>query len=80
VLGTVAWDIHATQLERKRLIESNPKATSQYTFQLPWILGVKNMEEAVEAVKAFSLVDCAKNLACALLITHGVNDRLASRD
>jgi hypothetical protein len=34
----------------------------------------------VEVVKAFSLVDCAKNIACALLITHGVNDRLASMD
>lgn len=78
VLGTVAWDIHAKQLERKRLIETNPKATSQSPFQLPWVLGVKDMEAAVEAVKKFSLVDCAKNISCPLLITHGVNDRLAS--
>ena len=78
VLGTVAWDIHAKQRERKRLIETNPKATSQSPFQLPWVLGVKDMEAAVEAVKKFSLVDCAKNISCPLLITHGVNDRLAS--
>lgn len=80
VLGTVAWDIHAKQLERKRLIESDPKKTSQSPFQLPWVLGVKDMNEAVEAVKKFSLVDCAKNIKCPLLITHGVNDRLASPD
>ena len=80
VLGTVAWDIYAKQLERKRLIESNPKATSQSPFQLPWVLGVKDMEEALNVVKAFSLVDCAKNISCPLLITHGVNDRLATPD
>lgn len=78
VLGTVAWDIHAKQLERKRLIESDPKKTSQSPFQLPWVLGVKDMNEAVEAVRKFTLVDCAQNIRCPLLITHGANDRLAS--
>ncbi len=78
VLGTVAWDIHAKQLERKRLIETNPRKTSQSAFQLPWVLGLRNMEEAVEAVKRFSLADCAHRIKCPLLITHGVNDRLAS--
>ena len=78
VLGTVAWDIHAKQQERKRLIETNPRATSQSPFQLPWVLGVKDMTEAVEAVKRFSLADVAKNIECPLLITHGVNDRLAT--
>jgi dipeptidyl aminopeptidase/acylaminoacyl peptidase len=78
VLGTVAWDIHAKQLERKRLIETDPKKTSQSPFQLPWVLGVKDMDAAVEAVKRFSLADCAHRIRCPLLITHGVNDRLAS--
>ena len=80
VLGTVAWDIHAKQTERKRLIETNPKGASQSPFQMPWVLGVKDMAEAVEAVKRFSLADVAKNIRCPLLITHGVNDRLATPD
>ena len=80
VLGTVAWDIHAKQLERKRLIETDPKKTSQSAFQLPWVMGVKDMTEAVEGVKRFSLADCAHRIKCPLLITHGVNDRLASPD
>ncbi|MCC6533970.1 MAG: alpha/beta hydrolase [Burkholderiales bacterium] len=78
VLGTVAWDIHAKQLERKRLLDSDPKKTSQSPFQLPWVLGVKDMDAAIEAVKRFSLVDCASQIRCPLLITHGVNDRLAA--
>ena len=80
VLGTVAWDIHAKQLERKRLIDCDPKKTSQSPFQLPWVLGVADMDAAIEAVKRFSLVDCAAQIKCPLLVTHGSNDRLASPD
>jgi len=80
VLGALAWDVHAKQLERKRLIESAPKKTSQSPFQLPWVLGLKNMDEAVEAVKRFTLKGCAGNIRCPFLVTHGANDRLASVD
>ncbi len=80
VLGALAWDVHAKQLERKRLIESDPKKTSQSPFQLPWVLGVKNMDEAVEAVKRFTLKDCAGQIQCPFLVTHGANDRLATVD
>lgn len=80
VLGALAWDVHAKQLERKRLIESDPKKTSQSPFQLPWVLGLKNMDEAIEAVKRFTLKDCAGNIRCPFLVTHGANDRLASID
>ncbi len=78
VFGAVAWDIHAKQLERKRLLESDPKKTSQSPFQLPWVLGVKDMEEAIETVKRFTLVDVAGQITCPFLVTHGANDRLAT--
>lgn len=78
VFGAVAWDIHAKQLERKRLLETDPKLTSQSPFQLPWVLGVKDMDAAIEAVKRFTLVDCAKQIKCPFLVTHGANDRLAT--
>jgi hypothetical protein len=44
------------------------------------IVWTLNMEQAVQAVKTFCLADCAKSIRHALLITHGVNDRLASPD
>lgn len=78
VFGAVAWDIHAKQLERKRLLESDPKKTSQSPFQLPWVLGVKDMDEAIEMVKRFTLVGVAGQITCPFLVTHGANDRLAS--
>ena len=78
MFGAVAWDIHAKQLERKRLLDTDPKLTSQSPFQLPWVLGVKDMNEAIEAVKRFTLADCAKQVRCPFLVTHGANDRLAT--
>ncbi len=78
VFGAVAWDIHAKQLERKRLLETDPKLTSQSPFQLPWVLGVKDMDAAIETVKRYTLADCAKKIRCPFLVTHGANDRLAT--
>jgi alpha-beta hydrolase superfamily lysophospholipase len=78
VFGAVQWDIHATQLKRKRLLETDPTKTSQSHFQLPWVMGTKDMDSAIEKVKRFTLVDCAGQITCAFLVTHGVNDRLAT--
>ena len=78
VFGAVAWDIHAKQLERKRLLDTDPQLTSQSPFQLPWVLGVTDMDAAIETVKRFTLKDCAKQVRCPLLVTHGANDRLAT--
>ena len=80
VLGALAWDVHAKQLERKRLLESDPKKTSQSPFQLPWVLGVKDMDAAIEEVKRFTLANCAGQITCPFLVTHGANDRLATPD
>ena len=73
-----AFEIHAKQSERKRLIETAPKTTSQSPFQLPWVTGTRDMTEAVELMKKFTLKDCAKQIRCPFLVTHGANDRLAS--
>jgi len=78
VFGAVAWDIHAKQLERKRLLETDPKKTSQSPFQLPWVLGVRDMDEAIERVKRFTLADCVGQITCPFLVTHGASDRLAT--
>lgn len=78
VFGSCAWDIQAMQIKRKRLLDTDPKRTSQSSFQFPWVLGVDNMEQVIEAVKPYSLAKCAGQISCPFLVTHGVNDRLAS--
>jgi len=80
VFGSCAWDIHAMQIKRKRLIDTDPKRTSQSSFQFPWVLGLASMDEVIEEVRRYSLADCAGKISCPFLVTHGINDRLASAE
>ncbi|MDB5577636.1 MAG: alpha/beta hydrolase [Bradyrhizobium sp.] len=43
-------------------------------FQLPWVMGTKTMEEALERVKLFTLADVLPKLTQPILIMHGDND------
>jgi alpha-beta hydrolase superfamily lysophospholipase len=80
----VAWgphyDYHAVWEKRWAAMkkESNSVATSH--FQLPWVLGVENMELAMEKLKKFTLAGVAEKLECPTLITWGAEDRLTGRD
>ena len=49
-------------------------------FQLPWVLGTKDMESAMEKVKQFTLAGVAEKITCPTLITWGEEDRLTTRD
>jgi dienelactone hydrolase len=80
VFGSCQWDIRATQIKRKHLLETDPKKTSQSAFQFPWLMGVKDMDAVIEMAKNFSLVDVAHRIECPFLVTHGINDRLATAD
>lgn len=76
-LGAAAWNRTADQIKRKKIIDANPKDCTQSNFQWAWVVGAKNLDwdEAVEMSKRFTLADCAKQITCAFLVTHGANDR-----
>jgi dienelactone hydrolase len=44
-------------------------------FQLPWVMGTDTMEEGLERVKQWSLVDVLPELSVPFLMLHGENDR-----
>ena len=71
VFGTVAWDIHANPVERKRFLDTDPKKTSQSPFQFPWVLGVKDMDEVHRDRQALFTRGCAGPINCPFLVTHG---------
>lgn len=76
----VAWgghfDYYAVWLERRKELEAGGTRLSAPGFQLPWVLGVKNMDEAMEKLKKFTLEDVARNITCAMLVVHGENDTI----
>jgi len=76
----VAWgghyDYHAAWVERWEKIKSNPAGSATSHFQLPWVLGVPDMETAMEKMKKFTLAGIADKVECPILIAHGGSDLL----
>jgi dienelactone hydrolase len=67
------WDYGA--IWRKRW-ETQSKNVSVGHFQLPWIMGTKTMEEAVERVQQWTLADVLPRLTQPFLLLHGDHDLL----
>jgi dipeptidyl aminopeptidase/acylaminoacyl peptidase len=70
------YDYHALWIKRRKVTEAGGSQISAPNFHLPWVLGVKNMDEAMEALKPFTLKDVAKRITCPILITHGERDTI----
>lgn len=51
------------------------KTTSVPLFQLPWVMGTDTMEQALERVKQWTLVDVLPKITQPFLMLHGENDR-----
>jgi pimeloyl-ACP methyl ester carboxylesterase len=67
------WDYGATWQQRW---EKRTTKTSVPFWQLPWVMGVGSMEEALERVRAWSLEGVLGNLTQPFLIVHGEQDGL----
>jgi alpha-beta hydrolase superfamily lysophospholipase len=80
----VAWgphyDYHAVWQKRWAAMKKDQDSVATSHFQLPWVMGVENMDAAMEKVKKFTLAGVAEQLQCPLLITWGEEDRLTTRE
>lgn len=76
----VAWsahfDYHALWVKRRQVMESGGSITSAPGFQLPWVLGKKNMDEAMKKLEDYTLEGVAEKIQCPLLIVHGEDDSI----
>lgn len=70
------YDYHALWLKRRHVMEAGGSQVSAPNFHLPWVLGVSNMDEAMEALKPFTLRQVAQRITCPILITHGERDTI----
>jgi dipeptidyl aminopeptidase/acylaminoacyl peptidase len=75
IKAVVAWGaIYDYGAIWQKRYTSKSKNVSVGFFQLPWVMGTKTMEEALERVKQFTLVDVLPKLKQPILIMHGEND------
>ena len=76
----VAWgphyDYHAVWEKRWASMQKDDKSIATSHFQLPWVLGVADMETALEKLKKFTLAGVAHLITCPMLICWGEEDKL----
>jgi dipeptidyl aminopeptidase/acylaminoacyl peptidase len=76
----VAWgahfDYHAVWVVRRREMESGGTKVTSAGFQLPWVIGVPDMDAAMEKLKNYRLAGVAEKIECPLLIVHGQHDTI----
>ncbi len=76
----IAWgghfDYQAAWRRRRVLMESGSSKISAPSFQLPWVMGVPNMDAAMEKLKDFTLDGVAERMRCPFFCLHGENDNI----
>ncbi|MBI3068276.1 MAG: alpha/beta hydrolase [Betaproteobacteria bacterium] len=76
----IAWgghfDYHAAWIRRRKEIESGGTRVSAPYFQLLWVLGVRDMDAAMEKLKEYTLAGVAGRITCPFLVIHGENDTI----
>lgn len=73
--GAMYWDLSDWVREIRDSVARDPKTSATSHFQIPWVFGASNLDEAVEIAKAFNLEDVADRIECPFLVAHGENDR-----
>jgi dienelactone hydrolase len=75
IKAVVAWGaIYDYGAIWQKRFATKSKHLSVPFFQLPWVMGTKTMEDALERVKQFTLADALPKLKQPILIMHGEND------
>jgi alpha-beta hydrolase superfamily lysophospholipase len=80
----VAWgphfDYHAVWEKRWAAMKNDHNSVATSHFQLPWVLGTKDMDSAMEKLKKFTLASVADKITCPMLICWGEEDKLTPRE
>jgi len=80
----VAWgphfDYHAVWEKRWAAMQEDENSVATSHFQLPWVLGTKDMDSAMEKLKKFTLAGVADKIKCPMLVCWGEEDKLTPRE
>jgi dipeptidyl aminopeptidase/acylaminoacyl peptidase len=76
----VAWgghfDYHEAWVRRRRIMESGGTKISAPGFQLPWVLGMPDMDACMKKLEDYTLNGVAHDLVCPFFCLHGENDTI----
>jgi dipeptidyl aminopeptidase/acylaminoacyl peptidase len=74
--GAMHWDMEEWVETIRRNIAADPKRSSTSFFQVPWVLGTKDLDDAVPVARRFNLNGVADDIECPVLVAHGEADRI----
>jgi dipeptidyl aminopeptidase/acylaminoacyl peptidase len=74
--GAMHWNMAQWVDTIRQAVKSDATKSAQSHFQVPWVFGAKNLDEAVEMAKKFDLSEVAQRIECPFLVVHGENDRI----
>lgn len=76
----VAWgghfDYHEAWVRRRKIMESGGTKLSAPPFQLPWVLGMPDMEACMKKLEGYRLAGVAEKIKCPFYCIHGENDNI----
>jgi dienelactone hydrolase len=76
----VAWgghfDYHEAWVRRRKIMESGGTKISAPRFQLPWVLGMPDMDACMKKLEGYRLSGVAERIRCPFFCIHGENDNI----
>lgn len=76
----VAWgghfDYHEAWVRRRKIMESGGTKISAPSFQLPWVLGMPDMDACMKKLENYRLAGVAEKIQCPFYCIHGANDNI----
>jgi len=78
--GAMHWSIHDWVDTIRRTVAVDASKSAQSYFQVPWVFGAKDLDEALVMAKKFDLTEVAPKIVCPTLVLHGANDRIVPLD
>jgi dienelactone hydrolase len=70
------WDYHESWMRRRKIMESGGTKLSAPSFQLPWVLGMPDMDACMTKLERYRLADVASRIECPFYCIHGANDNI----
>lgn len=70
------WDYHESWVRRRKIMESGGTKLSAPSFQLPWVLGMPDMDACMRKLESYRLAPVASRIECPFYCIHGENDNI----
>lgn len=76
----VAWgghfDYHESWVRRRKILEAGGSKLSAPGFQLPWVLGMPDMDACMKKLESYRLSGVAEKIQCPFFCIHGADDNI----